>query len=93
MSGFINSFISDNGAGISPEHLAKIFDRFYKINDRSTPDYRGSGLGLSIAQGLVQAQEGAIEVDSQLGLGTQVRFRLPLMKSGISRQSKDKERL
>jgi signal transduction histidine kinase len=30
--------------------LDKLFDRFYKVNDRSTPDYRGSGLGLSIAQ-------------------------------------------
>lgn len=72
--------VSDNGVGIPPEHLAKIFDRFYKVNDKSTLDYRGSGLGLSIAQGLVQAQNGTIEVKSQVGKGTQITFTLPLAK-------------
>lgn len=72
--------VSDNGDGIAPEHLAKIFDRFYKVTEKSTQDYHGSGLGLSIAQGLVQAQNGTIEVTSKLGEGTQVRFTLPLAK-------------
>jgi signal transduction histidine kinase len=72
--------VSDSGDGIAPEHLAKIFDRFYKVTDKSTQDYHGSGLGLSIAQGLVQAQNGTIEVTSKLGEGTQVRFTLPLAK-------------
>lgn len=80
--------VSDNGAGISPEHLAKVFDRFYKVNDRSTPDYRGSGLGLSIAQGFVQAQDGTIEVSSVLGQGTQIRFTLPLTKPNNKIQEK-----
>jgi signal transduction histidine kinase len=73
--------VSDNGDGIAPEHLAKIFDRFYKVTDKSTQDYHGSGLGLSIAQGLVQAQNGFIEVTSKVGEGTQVRFTLPLAKN------------
>lgn len=72
--------VSDNGSGIPPEHLAKVFDRFYKVSDKSSPDYRGSGLGLSIAQGLVQAQNGTIEVNSQVGQGTQIRFTLPLAR-------------
>ncbi|MPM84405.1 Adaptive-response sensory-kinase SasA [bioreactor metagenome] len=72
--------VSDSGDGIAPEHLAKIFDRFYKVTEKSTQDYHGSGLGLSIAQGLVQAQNGTIEVTSKLGEGTQVRFTLPLAK-------------
>ncbi len=72
--------VSDSGDGIAPEHLAKIFDRFYKVTDKSTQDYHGSGLGLSIAQGLVQAQNGTIEVTSKVGEGTQVRFTLPLAK-------------
>ena len=73
--------VCDNGAGIPPEHLAKIFDRFYKVSDRSTPEYRGSGLGLSIAKGLVEAQGGSIEISSEVGAVTQVKFTLPLVKS------------
>jgi signal transduction histidine kinase len=72
--------VSDNGSGIPAEHLAKIFDRFYKVNDRSTPDYRGSGLGLSIAKSLIEAQGGEIHFSSEAGQGTQVRFSLPLGK-------------
>jgi len=73
--------VSDSGTGIPAEHLSKIFDRFYKVNDRSTPDYRGSGLGLSIAKGLVEAQGGEITVTSVVGSGTQVKFSLPLAKA------------
>jgi signal transduction histidine kinase len=72
--------VSDSGAGIPPEHLNKIFDRFYKVNDRSTPDYRGSGLGLSIAKGLIEVQGGEIHITSEAGVGTTVRFSLPLTK-------------
>lgn len=72
--------VSDNGAGISQEHLDKLFDRFYKVNDRSTPDYRGSGLGLSIAQSLVQAHGGTIELESEVGEGTTITFTMPLVQ-------------
>ncbi len=72
--------ISDDGAGIPGEHLVKLFDRFYKVNDQSTPDYRGSGLGLSIAHSLVQAHSGTIELSSVSGAGTTVTFTIPLAK-------------
>ncbi|MHC1740688.1 MAG: sensor histidine kinase [Anaerolineaceae bacterium] len=72
--------VSDNGCGIPANHLNKIFDRFYKVSDRSTPDYRGSGLGLSIAKGLIEALGGEILVTSEEGKGTQVNFSLPLAK-------------
>ncbi len=83
-AGKVEIEVSDNGDGIAPEHLSKIFDRFYKVTDKSTQDYHGSGLGLSIAQGLVQVQNGTIEVTSKVGEGTQVKFTLPLSKTGIS---------
>jgi signal transduction histidine kinase len=73
--------VADNGTGIPADQLPKVFDRFYKVNDHSSPDYRGSGLGLSIAQGLVQAQGGTIEVASELGKGTKVTFAIPLAKT------------
>jgi signal transduction histidine kinase len=73
--------VSDNGAGIPAEHIGKVFDRFYKVNDRSTSDYRGSGLGLSIAHGLVEAHGGEIEMVSQLKEGTTVTFTIPTVKT------------
>ncbi len=78
--------VSDNGAGIPQEHLDKLFDRFYKVNDRSTPDYRGSGLGLSIAQSLVQAHGGTIELESEVGEGTTVTFTMPLTQKSHGNQ-------
>ena len=73
--------VGDSGIGIPNDQLNKIFDRFYKVNDRSTQDYHGSGLGLSIAKGLIEAMGGEIHITSELGKGTQVRFTLPLSKS------------
>jgi signal transduction histidine kinase len=73
--------VSDSGIGIPKDQLSKIFDRFYKVNDRSTQDYRGSGLGLSIAKGLIEAQGGEIQITSEVDKGTQVRFTLPLVKA------------
>jgi signal transduction histidine kinase len=72
--------VADSGSGIPAEHLGKLFDRFYKVNDKSSPDYRGSGLGLSIAQGLIQAHGGMIEVTSEPGKGTIIYFSIPLAK-------------
>jgi signal transduction histidine kinase len=65
--------VSDDGAGIPPELLPKVFGRFVR-----GPGSQGSGLGLAIARDLVVAHGGSISVDSQPGLGTTVRFTLPL---------------
>jgi signal transduction histidine kinase len=65
--------VEDTGAGIRPEELPHVFDRFYK-----SPDSRGSGLGLAIARSLVTAHGGEISAQSVLGKGTTVRFTLPL---------------
>ena len=60
--------VVDTGIGISPEHLPHIFDRFYRVEDSRTT--RGAGLGLAIAQEIVRAHGGIIEVRSALGKGT-----------------------
>ena len=65
--------VSDTGAGIPPDKLPHIFDRFYK-----SPDSRGTGLGLAIAKNLVAAHGGEISAESELGKGTTIRIRLPL---------------
>lgn len=63
--------IADTGVGIPPENLSKIFDPFF------TTKSKGTGLGLSVIYGIVTRHEGKIEVKSEVGKGTQMRFRLP----------------
>jgi len=65
--------IHDTGEGIAPQDLPHIFDRFYK-SAAST----GSGLGLAIARELVEAHDGRIRIESELGEGTIVRLTLPI---------------
>jgi signal transduction histidine kinase len=69
--------VSDNGKGIPAQSLDKVYDRFYKVNNQSSPEYRGSGLGLSIAKSLVEGQHGTIQITSLPGKGTQVRLSFP----------------
>ena len=65
--------VSDTGAGIPPEALSRVFDRFYK-----SAESRGAGLGLAIAKNLVEAHGGAIAVTSVVGQGTEIRFTVPV---------------
>ncbi len=65
--------VRDTGAGIAPELLQRVFERFVK-----GPGSSGSGLGLAIAHDIVQAHGGTIEAASQEGEGTTVRFALPI---------------
>ena len=65
--------VRDTGSGIDPELMPHVFDRFAK----STAS-RGSGLGLAIARGLVEAHGGRIDVESEAGVGSTFRFRIPI---------------
>jgi len=67
--------VSDTGIGIAPEHLPRIFERFFKA-DRSRAS-EGSGLGLAIAKHIVQAHNGEIWVESEQGKGSTFSFSLP----------------
>lgn len=69
--------VRDNGTGIAPEHIASVFDRFYRSDSSRTRKYGGAGLGLSITRSIVEAHGGTIEVESELGRGTLFRIRLP----------------
>jgi signal transduction histidine kinase len=62
--------VQDTGAGIPPEHLAHVFDRFYRGDSARTRDGGESGLGLAIAKAIVEAHGGTISVDSTLDAGT-----------------------
>jgi signal transduction histidine kinase len=70
--------VRDNGPGIAPEQLSRIFDRFQK-----GPRSRGSGLGLAIARQLVQAHGGEIGVESTVGAGTIFTVRIPHARTSV----------
>jgi len=69
--------VSDTGIGIAPEHLPRIFDRFYRVDSARGRRTGGNGLGLSICKSIAEAHQGFIEVVSQPGKGTQVTLTLP----------------
>ena len=69
--------IRDTGIGIPPEAHARIFDRFYQVDNTRTRHFGGTGLGLAIVKGLLEAMGGQIEVASQPGLGSRFRVFLP----------------
>ncbi len=65
--------VTDNGAGIAPEHLPHIFEPFFTTKDVG----KGTGLGLATTYGIVQQHGGWIEVDSEIGRGTEFRVFFP----------------
>jgi len=71
--------ITDTGPGIAPQHAAKIFDRFYRIDESRAGTDLGGGLGLSISKWAVEANNGEIGVTSSLGQGATFWIRLPAL--------------
>ncbi len=70
--------VGDTGAGIPPEHLPHIFDRFYRADASRSRETGGSGLGLAITRHLIEAHGGTIEARSTEGVGSTFTIRLPL---------------
>jgi signal transduction histidine kinase len=69
--------VRDTGPGIAAEHLERIFDRFYRIDQSRSRDLGGAGLGLAIARLLARLQDGEISVESTPGAGTTFTLWLP----------------
>jgi two-component system, OmpR family, sensor histidine kinase BaeS len=74
--------ISDSGIGIREEHLARVFDRFWRAPDARRRVAEGSGVGLALVRDLVRAQGGQVVVVSQLGTGSRFKVYLPLPPEG-----------
>jgi signal transduction histidine kinase len=69
--------VRDTGIGIAPEHVARVFDRFYRVDASRARATGGAGLGLAIVKQLVEAHGGKVSVDSAPGRGTRVTFMVP----------------
>jgi two-component system phosphate regulon sensor histidine kinase PhoR len=71
--------IHDNGIGIPPQDLPRIFERFYRVDKGRSQELGGTGLGLSIVKHLVQAHGGRVWVQSRLGEGSTFYFTIPFV--------------
>lgn len=72
--------IQDNGLGISEEDQQKLFTQFFRAEDKAVREQPGWGLGLSIVRRMVEAQDGEITFESELGAGSTFTFTIPLAK-------------
>jgi histidine kinase len=69
--------VSDTGTGIAPEHLDRVFDRFYRV-DRDSPPSGGAGIGLTIARGIARAHGGDVTIMSEgMGRGSTFTVAIP----------------
>jgi signal transduction histidine kinase len=70
--------VRDNGIGIEPDQIERIFDRFYQVDSSSTRRFSGAGLGLSMVRDLVHHLGGTVTVHSVHGEGSTFTVRLPI---------------
>ena len=75
---FIRVDVIDTGIGIPREKLARVFERFFQVDNTSTRDFGGTGLGLSIVKSFAEAHRGDVLVDSEVGKGSTFSLLLPL---------------
>lgn len=70
--------VSDESEGIPPEHLPRLTERFYRVDSARSRSLGGTGLGLAIVKHVVERHRGRLDIESEVGVGTTVKVRLPL---------------
>lgn len=75
--GGVRIWVADTGHGIAPEHIPRLFDRFYRVDTGRTRSQGGTGLGLSISKAIVEAHNGTISASSTPGFGANFQVILP----------------
>ncbi len=79
--GQVTVAIRDTGPGIPPEHLGRIFERFFRVDKSRSKERGGTGLGLAIVKHIMEAHDSKVSVTSTMGKGSSFSFRLPLGKT------------
>ena len=76
--------VTDTGIGIAPDHLPRIFERFYRVDAGRSRSEGGTGLGLAIVKHLVEGHGGRVHAESTLGRGTTVHVELPAEPANVA---------
>lgn len=76
--------VIDHGRGIPPEFRDRVFDKFQQVDARDPREKKGTGLGLAICKGIIEQHRGAIGVESEMGVGSQFWFTLPLAQESAA---------
>ena len=74
--GSLTIAVSDDGPGIPPEELERVFERFHRVDEARARERGGTGLGLAIARAIVEAHDGHIRADSRADVGTTITLEL-----------------
>jgi two-component system phosphate regulon sensor histidine kinase PhoR len=87
--GRVRLVVSDTGPGIAPEHLSRVFERFYRVDAGRSRELGGTGLGLSIVKHMVEAMRGKVSVESTVGGGS--TFTVALNRADSPVNGRDSE--
>ena len=79
VSGFAEVRVADTGPGLRPDQMPHLFERFWRGDSSRTRETGGSGLGLAIVRSILESYEGTVSAESELGVGTVLVVRLPLL--------------
>jgi two-component system phosphate regulon sensor histidine kinase PhoR len=79
--------VQDDGPGIPSEHLARIFERFYRVEKSRSKDMGGIGLGLAIVKQILEAHDVRIDVQSEVGIGTEFQFQFKRQKPSTAKKN------
>lgn len=82
--------VTDTGIGVAPSDQVRLFEKFYRIKRRDTPDIPGTGLGLSIVKSIIERHDGRVWVDSELNKGSAFHISLPLSEARVVAENNDK---
>ncbi|MBJ7440351.1 MAG: two-component sensor histidine kinase [Sphingopyxis sp.] len=74
--------VSDQGDGIAPDHLPRLTERFYRVDEARSRSVGGTGLGLAIVKHIGERHQGQLDIDSEVGKGTRVSVTFPLSSKG-----------
>lgn len=80
--GRVRLSVRDEGEGIAPDHLPRLTERFYRVDEARSRSVGGTGLGLAIVKHICERHRGQLDIESELGKGTMVAVSFPLVEDG-----------